>query len=447
MSSRSSLVARGPGHKVFELIRSIASHGQATHLQNWISVSCNKHRSVAADRNIVTQFTFPVLGFMMESLSQASFSVSYYYANLMLQEVARHEDFFHILLACITATIYQRELVDQNNTVVQRVLAHKIMGISSLRRRLLLPGAIYDDGMLLSIIELSHLEILNENTRAAVVHRRRVEMIIEGRGGISSLTIAPGVRALVELLVQAFHNQFFLIFHRFLVWTTESAPCRPSMLPLPSPTPGKNIDAIKILPLGFQELAWQGRLSCPMVLLIANRVTKSVPCLASVWSIPSTNSETASIGLTKTYPGLTAQDDTNGPALERLICLVLMRIQVGYAIVPAFRSPTCMSHSITLELTNIIPQRQISATNGEWECVLWIWLMTLDCWSADSPEAERWLRRLISRFPETSCWQLDDFEMLGERFMWTPHLSNVLRRNLCSSSTPISTCTEAQDLF
>lgn len=135
----------------------------------------------------------------MESLNLSSSYLGCYYARLMLEEVARHEDFFHILLACIMATIYQSQLINHQNAMVQKILIHKIKAISFLRRRLLLPSAVTDDGVLLSIIELSHLEIMNGDRQAALLHRRHIERIVERRGGMSSLKMAVGVRALVEL--------------------------------------------------------------------------------------------------------------------------------------------------------------------------------------------------------------------------------------------------------
>lgn len=135
----------------------------------------------------------------MESLNLSSSYFGWYYARLILEEIARYEDFFHILLACITATMYHKEPFEWDNEFGRRILRHKIKGIALLRRRLSSPTAITDNGILLSIIELSHLEIVSNDRSAAILHRRELERMIEKRGGLRHLGGEPGIRALIEL--------------------------------------------------------------------------------------------------------------------------------------------------------------------------------------------------------------------------------------------------------
>lgn len=218
-----------------------------------------------------------------------------------------------------------------------------------------------------------------------------------------------------------------LITLRYRVWNFEYELVRSPTLPQALPVSDLNPHTIAKLPLGFQDIARLSKLTTSMANLITRIVDSNDRYDGSVWRAPNTITETSLMGLTQTYPGLATPNDANGPALERLICLVLMRMRVDLVIVPTFRSPTCMSHSITLELTENISHRKISAENGERECLLWIWLMTLECWSVESSSAERWLRKIVLRFPEVTYWHLEGFKRLGDRFLWTPHLSSVLK--------------------
>jgi hypothetical protein len=187
-------------------------------------------------------------------------------------------------------------------------------------------------------------------------------------------------------------------------------------------------DAISRLPQGFQAIARSGLLSDPILLLIMKMADKSHVYDGNVWTAPRSTPEATSLDLATTFPGLTSPNDAGGPALSKLVCLVLMRTRVDLVILPALRSPSCMSNSITLELTEQILLRRIPAETEERECLLWIWLMTLECWAVDSVLAKRWFGRVVSNFPEVALWELKDFEAFGNRYLWTEHLSKVMKR-------------------
>ena len=205
--------------------------------------------------------------------------------------------------------------------------------------------------------------------------------------------------------------------------TTVSSP----FLQMPIPT--FDPDVIAKLPSGFQATARSGMLSNPILKLIVKMADKHDFYGGNVWSAPHSIPEATLLDLAQTYPGLATPNDAKGPALEKLICLVLMRTRVDRVLVPALRTPSCMSHSITLELTEQIPLRVIPAQIDERECLLWIWLMTLECWPVESALAKGWLVKTVVRFPEIACWELQDFETFGNRFIWTEHLSHVLQRH------------------
>ena len=184
------------------------------------------------------------------------------------------------------------------------------------------------------------------------------------------------------------------------------------------------------MPLGFQDVALAGVLGEATVGLILKMVDEELKhnaYVGDVWSGPYPVRDLTLTELTGMVPGLTAPNDESGPALERLLCLVLMWCRNGSRI--PLRTPACMSHSIVLELVEKLPLRDRSAERAERECLLWISLMTLDSWPAGSYSSAEWLRKTVSMFPEIADWKLEDFERFGERFIWTPHLSNVVKRH------------------
>ena len=68
-----------------------------------------------------------------------------------------------------------------------------------MRQRLLLPSAAPDDGVVLTMIYLSHQEANLRNLAAAATHPGQVAKVIDARGGIHILKGVTENTALVEL--------------------------------------------------------------------------------------------------------------------------------------------------------------------------------------------------------------------------------------------------------
>ena len=68
-----------------------------------------------------------------------------------------------------------------------------------LRKRLLLPRAAFDDGVIMTAIFLSHHEAATGDGAAAIMHCQRVCQLIAARGGIQAWKKGTGIRALIEL--------------------------------------------------------------------------------------------------------------------------------------------------------------------------------------------------------------------------------------------------------
>lgn len=187
-------------------------------------------------------------------------------------------------------------------------------------------------------------------------------------------------------------------------------------------------DAISKLPLGFQNFALSGKI--PFV------TVKRILAMAGEEEAPVTTNERAPelavtdstfLQITEQFPGVTVCKDHNGPALERLLGLALVRFCKVQSV--PFRIPLCLFHSVTLEMTEKVPLRIPSIDPAERAILLWIWLMTLDSWSLGATEPASWLDDMVKVFPEIESWTVADFKTFGQRFLWTENLSQLLEEN------------------
>jgi hypothetical protein len=115
----------------------------------------------------------------------------------MLQQLATYQSLFHIIIAHAKAC--HDILTGPGQPEKADVQMHKRKAISLLRKRLLLPRAAFDDGVLLTAVFLSHHSAATGDYAAAELHCQQVYQLMEARGGMKTLEPGTGIRALFEL--------------------------------------------------------------------------------------------------------------------------------------------------------------------------------------------------------------------------------------------------------
>ena len=111
--------------------------------------------------------------------------------------MATYQSLFHIIVAHGKAC--HDILTGPGQPQKADVQMHKRKAIALLRKRLLLPRAAFDDGVLLTAVFLSHHEAAIGDMPAASMHCQRVYQLMEARGGSRTLEAGTGIRALFEL--------------------------------------------------------------------------------------------------------------------------------------------------------------------------------------------------------------------------------------------------------
>lgn len=194
------------------------------------------------------------------------------------------------------------------------------------------------------------------------------------------------------------------------------------------------------LPTGLSRLARDGLLSYETINII-KRITSrrrwSIqasdyrPQDKAVYGDPFIQHEPYFKDFRAACPALNLPDGPDGPPIEKLVCLALMRFSVNNS--NRERPRACVYHCLSVTLTEQLPQIPVPSRSVERRALLWVWMMTIDSWSVGdrqiASEGARLLRQLTDRFPETKLWCAEDFERLGRDFLWTSNVSMIVERN------------------
>jgi hypothetical protein len=135
------------------------------------------------------------------------------------------------------------------------------------------------------------------------------------------------------------------------------------------------------------------------------------------------------------------RDGPEGPALEKLICLALIRYCLNRVVY--VRSQACIFHTLSLELFDKLPYTATPLCRYERRAFLWVYMMVIDSWAQwtlkISDEAARLLYMMDQAFPETRSWSSADFDHFGQEFLWTENISCILQR-YCEQRDARSKC-------
>jgi hypothetical protein len=122
-----------------------------------------------------------------------------YHCAWLLEQLSKHESLFNIIVAHLKACHDAVTRPWAANEPKKEVDMHKNRAIALLRNRLAQPYAEVDDGVLLTIIYLSHHEAVMGDLAASAVHRQRLLQLLEQRGGLETWKSDSGTREVVSL--------------------------------------------------------------------------------------------------------------------------------------------------------------------------------------------------------------------------------------------------------
>jgi hypothetical protein len=120
-----------------------------------------------------------------------------YHCAWLLEQLSKCESLFNIIVAHMKAL--HDSVTRPEDEPRREVDMHKNRAISLLRERMLQPHAAEDDGVVLTIIYLSHHEAAMGDLAASAVHRQRLLQLLDQRGGMKSWKSDSGTRAVVGM--------------------------------------------------------------------------------------------------------------------------------------------------------------------------------------------------------------------------------------------------------
>ncbi|KIX94218.1 uncharacterized protein Z520_09928 [Fonsecaea multimorphosa CBS 102226] len=368
------------------------------------------------------------------SINEA-FNVVNVYGHWVLENMAKYEDFFHVLLGL--TKVAHTAIACPGSPLPQDAFIHAGRAMSKLRARLARPNARADDGAILTILYLAMFERGLGNNAAYKAHRAQVDQMVASRGGVSRLGVGTSARATLTVLLSLSGDQ---------------PPDSPSSQPFTAELALRqaphvrygpdDLETIERLPCGFRNLARAGALSSE-TLQIIHRIS-----VKRDWS-PQDHEYRERQGeeKTKVYGPVAGQawnfwdactafrnpEGPEGPSLEKMIWLALFRYCANRA--NRLRPKACIYHSATMQLTARLPTFRVSNSRTERDCLIWIWLVAIDSWAMaqDStemyPEGLQLVSQMHKAMPELGDWEWWDLESLGQKFFWREDIRTVLRAN------------------
>lgn len=193
------------------------------------------------------------------------------------------------------------------------------------------------------------------------------------------------------------------------------------------PLSEEHLSTLALLPTGFRDLALAGLLSNQTINILVRASQNEIP-----YSLRNTelSNQCDFWDYRNACPGLAIPDGPDGPSLERMACLGLIRY--CFNITYPARDWECLPHCMNLHLFNRLPMVPVPVNLASRRCLLWVWLMGIDSWSDQDAnltlEGITLLHYISQKFPETTSWTAWDFDKLGADFFWTDGISKVMHQ-------------------
>jgi hypothetical protein len=183
------------------------------------------------------------------------------------------------------------------------------------------------------------------------------------------------------------------------------------------------------LPAGFQELALLGLLTTETIDIIL-QVQKMRKGRSYQLGHPhrsfaeGATKATRYDTLLEACPGLNAPDGPEGPALERLLCSLLMKLCIDKS--KRYMYPGSVYQNVVIKLHKLLPLATAPAEGPGRSCLLWITLMMVDSWPKQPGQTVNWLHQVHCWFPEIGSWEVSDFDEFGDKYIWPTEVSKLI---------------------
>lgn len=254
------------------------------------------------------------------------------------------------------------------------------------------------------------------NTQAVKQHLAMIRHLLKNNLSLESLGFQGKLRPLL------------LQWDYFLTLNGQEEPLAPARKPYRSVYPSIPLnsewsDLVNTLPNGFKPLAKVGRLSCHLLRLLGRAQEMAVAVATG------TTKAFLAVPNKDPYPDFLAAvpclepSDDGEAGFERLIACAIFLL-TSRLLAPAKRAiwslPATGGRMI---LTEQIFNCRVD-TDAEKNCLIWLWLISIDSWgivSGELPENGRQLvRQLKVRYPEISEWS--HLSNVAKEFFWTKEL-------------------------
>ena len=353
------------------------------------------------------------------------FGMSNMYGGELLKHIALYRHVLHAVSAGVLLLIYapiEGAPMYLLHSDLNRALAHKYAAISRLRARLSLPDAEADDAAILTILFLALIEDSEGNEAAYHLHLARVAAMVKLRGGIKKLHTSPWIKATVA---QALISNALLYDPSGYIDLDSESDLQLDLSTSPPP-----ISVVNTLPPGFEELANTGNLSLRLSRLISRIEATTFfrtndPSPDTVFRDHNFHSF-----LSSDLP-LNTPDSLDGPSLEKVICLALLRYCHLTAVGRGHK--LCLFHAFAMMLQRALQTVKPPREGVQRNCLIWCWLIAAASLSVGEGElcldGIILLGELKSAFPELRYYDAGDVEEVERRFLWNQVLSRMLERN------------------
>ncbi|EXJ79307.1 hypothetical protein A1O3_08809 [Capronia epimyces CBS 606.96] len=302
----------------------------------------------------------------------------------------------------------------------QTMMRMQSEAISSLQKRLALPAAHMDDGLVLSVLHLMVADACLRDLPSLKSHLGGIRQILALRGGLGTSPSHQAVRALLTTV------EFYVALGQYLQVSADDLIAVPSqrIQYVPHPFPPDVCRDLSSLPIGLAEAALSGRISVQCIKLLTS-VAQWAPLIDDPESSPDSNLDAQTrycrlfceprefsrnavvLLLSLQRAGLTS-------GIEHVICLGLA-IAVRHL---SGENRTNFFDHATLDAVIMNVKAVDTPTVPESELIIWLALVIN--WRTQSagpqPIADDLLDYVIDSFPASRTWK--SVSVISRKFFW-----------------------------
>lgn len=345
-------------------------------------------------------------------------------------DLASEDHFLHVFLATMHLI---RSMAAPHSQSAHSALKHKGEALKKLQQVISHCGLGVDDYIICSVLFIALLARAYGDHRTHAIHCHYLQRMVEQRGGLDGLALS-GITRCAILQWESF---WALDTGRsmFEGLRKVKAPVYPS-LPLPSELKRR----VWALPVGFQRLAYRGKLALDVLELLERTAN---PNLVNV-QLADKSSQWSRAKYDDFWEACACLADPEA-SLQKYLCLALLLFCTDeYSPRRQFRRGMTVFNGPRALLTRELPMLA-SNDSAEEECLMWIWMVVVDAWSSDCAiEGQLPISGLQLMFdfrwsfPGASSW--DGTSSILRKFFWSKRFSSACKA-FCAQT---DVCTQHQ---